>query len=96
MGLLVGGVAKNTKQAGVIASILSFPMLVFSGTTLPIEVMPRAMQKIVRLFPLTQGISLMKNTFLRMNPGNVLAPICVMLGLTALCVGLAVRFFRWE
>lgn len=96
VGLLVGGVAKNTKQAGVIASILYFPMLVFSGTTLPIEVMPRAMQKIMRLFPLTQGISLMKNTFLRMNPGNVLAPICVMLGLTALCVGLAVRFFRWE
>lgn len=29
VGLLVGGVAKNTKQAGVIASILYFPMLVF-------------------------------------------------------------------
>lgn len=29
IGLLVGGVAKNTKQAGVIASLLYFPMLVF-------------------------------------------------------------------
>ena len=56
--------------------------------------MPRAMQKIVRLFPLTQGISLMKNTFVRMNPGNVLAPICVMLGLTALCVGLALSLIH--
>ena len=44
-----------SKQASVIASILYFPMLIFSGTTLPIEVMPPAMQKIVRLFPLTQG-----------------------------------------
>ena len=38
VGMLVGGVAKGTKQASVIASILYFPMLIFSGTTLPIEV----------------------------------------------------------
>ena len=43
IGMLVGGVAKNSKQAGVIASVLYFPMLVFSGTTLPVEVMPKTM-----------------------------------------------------
>lgn len=64
IGMLVGGLAKNSKQAGVIASILYFPMLVFSGTTLPIEIMPELMQKVVSFFPLTQGILLMKNTFL--------------------------------
>ena len=96
IGMLAGGVAKNTKQASVIASVLYFPMLVFSGTTLPLEVMPTAMQKIVSLFPLTQGITMMKNVFLGISAGSVLLPICVMLGLTALCAGLAVRFFRWE
>ena len=35
VGLLVGGVAKDTRQASFIASILYFPMLLFSGTTLP-------------------------------------------------------------
>ena len=40
VGLLVGGVAKDTRQASVIASILYFPMLLFSGTTLPLEVLP--------------------------------------------------------
>ena len=96
IGMLAGGVAKDTKQASVIASILYFPMLVFSGTTLPIEVMPAAMQKIVSFFPLTQGITMMKNAFLGISAGSVLLPICVMLGLTALCAGLAIRFFRWE
>ena len=96
VGMLVGGVAKDVKQASVIASILYFPMLIFSGTTLPIEVMPRGMQKIVSLFPLTQGITMMKNAFLGINAGSILLPVCVMLGLTALCVGLAIRFFRWE
>ena len=96
IGMLVGGVAKNTKQAGVIASILYFPMLLFSGTTLPLEVMPRLMQKIVGLFPLTQGIIMMKQTFLGVSTGNVLLPLGVMLLLTAICTGLSIRFFRWE
>ena len=96
IGMLAGGVAKNTRQASVIASVLYFPMLIFSGTTLPLEVMPAAMQKIVSFFPLTQGITMMKNTFLGISTGNVLLPIGVMLGVAALCAILAVRFFRWE
>ena len=96
IGMLVGGVARDVKQASVIASILYFPMLIFSGTTLPIEVMPPAMQKIVRFFPLTQGITLMKNAFLGIGAGSILAPVCVMIGVAALCTALSVRFFRWE
>ena len=93
---LKGPTAKDTKQASVIASILYFPMLIFSGTTLPIEVMPNAMQKIVSVFPLTQGLTIMKNTFLGISTGSTLLPICVMVGVAALCTILAVCFFRWE
>lgn len=96
IGMLAGGVAKDTKQASVIASILYFPMLIFSGTTLPIEVMPTAMQKIVSVFPLTQGLTMMKNTFLGINTGSILLPIGVMIGVTALCAALAIHFFRRE
>ena len=96
IGMMVGGIAKNSKQAGVIASVLYFPMLIFSGTTLPVEVMPQAMQKLVSLFPLTQGITLMKNTFLGIAQGNILLPVCVMLAVTAVCTAIAIRFFRWE
>ena len=96
VGMLVGGVAKDVKQASVIASILYFPMLIFSGTTLPLEVMPDVMRRIVGFFPLTQGLTMMKNAFLGVSAESVLVPVCVMLGLTALCTVLAVRFFRWE
>lgn len=89
IGMLAGGVAKDTKQASVIASILYFPMLIFSGTTLPIEVMPKAMQKIVSVFPLTQGLTMMKNTFLSISTGSALLPICVMVGVAALMVRLS-------
>lgn len=94
VGMLAGGVAKDTKQAGVIASILYFPMLIFSGTTLPVEIMPKTMQSIISVFPLTQGLTMMKNAFLGINAENTLLPICVMLGVAALSTTLAVRFFR--
>ena len=96
VGMLVGGVAKDTKQASVIACILYFPMLVFSGTTLPLEIMPRAMQKLVSFFPLTQGVTMMKAAFLGVRAGSYLLPVGVMAALTALCTLLSVRFFRWE
>ena len=96
IGMMVGGIAPNTKIASVIASLLYFPMLIFSGATLPFEVMPSIMQKIVSVFPLTQGISLMKATFLGLSTGKVLVPILIMLGVIIVTAGVAVKFFRWE
>lgn len=51
IGFMVGGIAKNIKMAGVIASILYFPMLIFSGATLPYEVMPTALQRVQIFYP---------------------------------------------
>lgn len=96
IGMMVGGVAKNTKSASVIACILYFPTLIFSGATLPFEVMPNVMQSIVKFFPLTQGIQLMKSTFLGLPIDNIWLPIVVMSAVTVICTGIAVKFFRWE
>ncbi len=96
IGMMVGGIARNSKSAGVIASVLYFPMLIFSGATLPYEVMPPVMQKIVSVFPLTQGIELIKSAFLGLPTENVWLPIAVMLAVTVICTGIAVKFFKWE
>ena len=45
IGLLVGGIAPDIKTASAAASILYFPMIIFSGATLPYEIMPSALQK---------------------------------------------------
>lgn len=96
IGMMVGGLAKNSKSASVIACILYFPMLIFSGATLPFEVMPPVMQKIVSVFPITQGIQLMKSTFLGLPIENAWFPIVVMAAVTVICTGIAVKFFKWE
>lgn len=96
IGMTVGGIAKNAKTASVIACILYFPMLIFSGATLPFEVMPEAMQKIVRFFPMTQGIQLMKSAFLGTPFRNPWIPVLVMLSVTVICFCVAIKFFKWE
>lgn len=96
IGMMVGGVAKNSKMASVIACILYFPMLIFSGATLPFEVMPTVMQKIVSFFPMTQGIQLMKSAFLGLPAQNVWFPVVDMVAVTVICTGIAVKFFKWE
>lgn len=96
IGMMVGGIAKNEKTASVIACMLYFPMLIFSGATLPFEVMPEMMQKVVGVFPLTRGIQLMKETFLGLPGGNIWLPIVTMVAVTAFCTGIGVKWFKWE
>ncbi|MDE7430961.1 MAG: ABC transporter permease [Lachnospiraceae bacterium] len=96
IGLMVGGVAPDMKTASVIASVLYFPMLIFSGATLPYEVMPSALQKAVDILPLTQGIKLLKATSLGLPLQSVWIPIAIMSAFMIICGGIAVRFFKWE
>jgi ABC-2 type transport system permease protein len=96
IGLLVGGVAPNIKIASVLASLLYFPMLIFSGATLPYEIMPSSLQKVADIMPLTQGIKLLKSTSLGISDGNAWLPIAVMISIAVICTTIAIRYFKWE
>lgn len=96
IGMVVGGLAPDQKTAGIAASILYFPMLIFSGATLPYEVMPEVFQKIANVLPLTQGIKLLKIVSLGEPAALGIVPMVFLTVLLVLCSGIAVRFFRWE
>lgn len=96
IGMMVGGIAKNSKRASVIASILYFPMLIFSGATLPYEVMPAAMKKVCDILPLTQGIKLLKAASLGLPIDNVLISIFVIAALAVICIVISLKSFKWE
>lgn len=96
IGLLVGGIAKNTKSASIIGCIMYFPMLIFSGATIPFEVLPAVIQRVIGFFPLTQGMQLMKAAFLGLPIDNALLPLTVLSAVTVICFGLSVKCFQWE
>lgn len=96
IGMMVGAVSPNIKTSNLLCSILYFPMIIFSGTTLPYEVMPRVLQKASDVLPLTQGIKLLKAASLGLPVGEILVPLIVMLVIAIVCITASIRFFRWE
>ncbi len=96
IGMMVGGIAPNTKIAGVTASILYFPMLILSGATLPYEIMPAALQSISDILPLTQGIKLLKAASLGLEVNSSLIPAIVMCAIALICIAVSLKFFKWE
>lgn len=84
------------KVASIVASVLYFPMLIFSGATLPYEVMPTVLQRIADILPLTQGIKLLKAASLGLPIEVAWLPLVVMVALIIICGGIAVKFFKWE
>ncbi|WP_277490380.1 MULTISPECIES: ABC transporter permease [unclassified Breznakia] len=95
IGMMVGGLSANMKTASLITSLLYFPMLVFSGTTLPYEIMPTSLQKIADFLPLTQGIKLLEAVSLNMEISNMF-PILIMVAIIIVCTTLSIKLFKWE
>lgn len=96
IGMMVGGISPNSQTASVIASLLYFPMLIFSGATLPYEAMPVMLQKIADILPLTQGIKILKAASLGLPIENVVIPLSVMAAFAVVCIGVSIKFFKWE
>lgn len=96
IGMMIGGLAPNMKIASVLASLLYFPMLLFSGTTLPYEIMPKIVQHISDILPLTQGIKLLKNASLGLPIQDALIPILCMICITIICTSISIIYFKWE
>lgn len=96
IGMLVGGLAPNMKTASIMASVLYFPMLIFSGATLPYEVMPEMLQKVVNILPLTKGIHLLKTISLGLENNNILETILLLSALLITCTSISIKYFKWE
>ncbi len=96
IGIMVGGIAPNSKIASVIASALYFPMIIFSGATLPYEVMPVMIQKVVNILPLTQGIKLLKLSSLGLAGEHIVFSTAIMGILAIFCTAISIKFFKWE
>ncbi len=96
LGMLLASISPNLKVANLLCTLIYFPMLFLSGATVPYEIMPSAMQNVVDVLPLTQGIKLLKGFSLGNDVGSLIFPICLMLGIAIICTVLSLKLFKWE
>ncbi|WNS42026.1 ABC transporter permease [Paenibacillus sp. MMS20-IR301] len=96
IGILIGSVVPDQKAANMWSSIAYFTMLLFSGATIPYEVMPRLIRWMMNIFPLAHGIHLLKLASTGREAGRITVPLLVLSIVTVISLTGAVKFFKWK
>ena len=95
IGLLVASLCRTTKSMNVATSLLYFPMLLFSGATIPAEVFPAGVRTVIKLMPLGIGIDTLKKVSVGCFD-DILISVIILLVIAVICTSVAVKTFRWE
>ena len=95
IGLMVASLCRTTKSINVATSLLYFPMLLFSGATIPAEVFPAWFQTVAKLMPLGVGIDLLKSVSIGCYD-KMDIPVITLTVITVICGTISVKTFRWE
>lgn len=96
IGLVIASLAPDIKKAGFICNLVYFPMLLFSGTTIPFSVFPKTMQDITSALPLTQGIKLLNGVSAGQHVSGFIPSIIILAGIAATGIIISIKFFRWD
>lgn len=96
IGLLIASRAKDSKRAGILCSIVYFPMLLLSGTTIPFPVFPKVIQDIAQVFPLRQGIILLNGVSQGNSMFDYPFQIVILLAIALICSTISLIGFRWD
>ena len=95
IGLMVASLCRTTKSMNVATSLLYFPMLLFSGATIPAEVFPKGFQLVAKWMPLGVGINLLKSVSMGCYD-RIILPVVALTAVSIICGTIAAKTFRWE
>lgn len=95
IGLMVASLCCSTKSMNVATSAIYFPMLLFSGATIPAEIFPSGVQAVIKWMPLGIGIDSLKQISMACY-NNLVVPAVVLGAIAAVSTVVAIKSFRWE
>ena len=95
IGLMVDSLCRTTKSMNVVTSLLYFPMLLFSGATIPAEVFPAGLRAVSGWMPLGVGVRLLKSVSMGCYD-RMAMPVMTLIAIAVICGTVAIKTFRWE
>lgn len=96
IGLLIGSISNSIKTANLLTSLLYFPMFFLSGGTIPYEIMPRVLQKVSNILPMTHGIKLLKGLSLGEKMYEHTASFMILLSIGVVCILISIKTFKYD
>jgi ABC-2 type transport system permease protein len=95
IGNLIGALVPDMQTCNSVTTLLYFPSLILSGTTIPFALLPRALRIIAELFPMTHTNLLLSNAALGITGPYDIIRFCILAVTAVICYILSLRVFRW-
>lgn len=94
VGLLLAALLPTGKAVTVAGNVLLFPLMFFAGVWTPGDLMPESIRFLRDTTPLGAGMSALQDAWAGGWPDGT--HVLSMLAVTAVCLAVAARYFRWE
>jgi len=96
LGFLVASVVPTARFAQPLGAVVFYPMIVLSGLFFPLSRMPLGLRAVAELLPTTHAVALMRGAWEGAAWSTQWSSVAALLAITAVCLLLATRWFRWE
>ena len=96
MGYALVGLISSARAVILIGNVVLYPLMIFSGAMIPLEIMPDVVRTISRFLPLTHLVALLRGLWFGQAWGNLLTEMAVLAGVTIVGMVITALTFRWE
>jgi len=96
LGFLLASVVRTARFAQPFGALVLYPMLALSGVFVPVDSLPRALQAVAQVLPLTHAVALLQGAWTGVAWSAQLVHVGALVVFAAASAVVASRVFRWE
>lgn len=97
IGLIIASVVNSMAESQVVIQLLYLPMLMLSGATIPLNILPDWLQSVAQFLPSTHLYMGMQNILVReQSLAQNWVSLCALVATMFIALLLSVKLFRWE
>jgi ABC-2 type transport system permease protein len=95
IGNLIGALVPDIQTCNSVTTLLYFPSLVLSGTTIPFTLLPRALRITAEIFPMTHVNLLLADAAIGITGPYDIIRLIVLAAIAVICYTVSLKVFRW-
>ena len=96
MGFVIASLVPTARFAQPIGAVIFYPMFALSGLFVPIDSLPRSLQIVAHMLPLTYVVSLLRGIWTGAAWTAHLVDLAALVVTGIVCLVISSKVFRWE
>jgi len=96
LGFILASLIRTARTAQIVSMSIFFPMILLSGATVPLEIMPETIRSYAKIFPLTYVVQFLKGVWFGKAWSEYLTEILILIVMFVTGLLISAKTFRWE